>query len=656
MAINLSITDGWLISLIGKRKKKQIIVTISISLLMTSFLITNIQKVENVDPMFTLVAIIADNVWNDPVYLNYLYIIKHQLKRIGINLAIELLEWNDFLERLTITHDFDMVIFPFSHIPLEDYINVFFSENGSLNIFGYYIEMDFDENVDNGKNEFFIKQINSILPPNSIQRYEMVWDWQFHIMDNIVPCLPLFSERLYQAYWSNLHGYNFSKGLIQSWGHILWDGIHQGQESTNEVVVEDSVSQNPISVAFKSGFTTIPQIAVLDPLIWREGDYTYCPHLAKEWTHITDNQVRLTLREGIKWQDDPDGNFTNEYFDAHDVYFTFKIQEAYLPWFEDCTIINSTSIDMFIKPNPARNQLVNQEYLEELAYIKILPEYYLNQTQLEDGKTPDRNHISWEKYENHFFGTGLFTIEEIYKDWNIKLKINPDSWYLNGSITQDRILNWNTRFGDYNNCPEYLHVNCILDNNLKNLKFLNGEFDIIELGSNNEELINNLEEKQSIELVSKPSDSFSMLCFNMRPVREYIGDTDPVELYPDKKKGWAIRKAIAYAIDRQEINELIHGGRKEIINSPMALNLGKWLHPNMITYCQNYDYANKFADIAGYSLCWCTYPTPEGFPNWEYACTDFSTTTVDVNSYYYLGFLGLIGIIILKRLRKNEKK
>jgi hypothetical protein len=53
---------------------------------------------------------------------------------------------------------------------------------------------------------------------------------------------------------------------------------------------------------------------------------------------------------------------------------------------------------------------------------------------------------------------------------------------------------------------------------------------------------------------------------------------------------------------------------------------------------------------------WYDIDYPDGFPDWEYGCPSTDSTSVSVNSSSYLGFLVLIGVIILKKRRDKIKK
>ena len=63
-----------------------------------------------------------------------------------------------------------------------------------------------------------------MMPPNSQERIQHYWEWENYLMDKILPMQPTFTPKTYMAHWKNLIGYNYSEGILQSWGKMTWDG------------------------------------------------------------------------------------------------------------------------------------------------------------------------------------------------------------------------------------------------------------------------------------------------------------------------------------------------------------------------------------------------------------------------------------------------
>ena len=100
-------------------------------------------------------------------------------------------------------------------------------------------------------------------------------------------------------------------------------------------------------------------------------------------------------------------------------------------------------------------------------------------------------------------------------------------------------------------------------------------------------------------------DGQEMLFFNMR--RPFIGGEDNY-IFLNKNgleeytKACAVRKAICYAIDREEINQEIHGGEYTISHSPYYLTQEFWYYNDIIKYNYDLEAALDWLDAAGYSL------------------------------------------------------
>ncbi len=153
-----------------------------------------------------------------------------------------------------------------------------------------------------------------------------------------------------------------------------------------------------------------------------------------------------------------------------------------------------------------------------------------------------------------------------------------------------------------------------------------------------------------VPLFTKNNDSFSMLAFNMREVRSFIGNRDPCPLRPEMSIGLAIRKAIAYVINREEINEIVHGNSSTIINTPIYFQDDNWCNPDIIEYCYYLDAARYFMTIAGPSV---GFPHDIGDMNTDDPCDTDNTDSIG-------GFTVIIALSVIVfssiQIRKFVKK
>ncbi len=645
--------------MIYRRKKTFILVFLTIFLISSSFTIFNVKKTEGIEPYFTL----NFKVLNQDPYPDFANLIKQHLSRIGINIEIVVQDLGDFLNTILVYYDYDIISIGFGMDELSNYLIEVYNEDGTLNLFGYHTEMDYDESLGTGKNEWYMQEIYSYIQPNSNERYELCWEWQNYLMDKILPMLPLFTQNNKIYYYNNLEGYNYQDGLLQSWGKLNWDGLHDGQISQDEVVYADFVC-GIFSPFWDADCLRIVDNfiidCIMDSLFWRDSDLTYWPHIVKDWSYLAENHLRLTLREGIKWQSDPRNDFPNEYLDAVDIYFTLycykeiSIKSSDWYWLEDFYIVDKYTIDLIISEDYYLEDSLYNQYLDDLSEMNIVPEHFLNQTQLTDSITPDITHQSWLEFDENPFGTGLFNFVHYKPYKETVLTINSESWWLNSSMTNDELLNWQLRFGDFSNSPNHIRIrndfygyNSILN------EFYEGKLDLYEESNylpNSDWL-----EVNDINIQIKPTGFFDFIGFNLRETAVFIGDNTPCYDFPEISKGLAIRKAIAYAINREEINDVIYGGEAIICDYPISPILGKWCDPNIGKYCLNLDWGNAFMRAAGFMLSnYFNIPYPDGFPDWEYACSPINeSSAISVNFYYYIGIFGVVILLILKR-RKNR--
>ncbi|MGC9779728.1 MAG: hypothetical protein HZR80_10840 [Candidatus Heimdallarchaeota archaeon] len=153
-----------------------------------------------------------------------------------------------------------------------------------------------------------------------------------------------------------------------------------------------------------------------------------------------------------------------------------------------------------------------------------------------------------------------------------------------------------------------------------------------------------------VPLFTKDNDSFSMLAFNMREARPAIGNRDPCPLRPKMSIGLAVRKAIAYAINREEINKIVHGSSYSIVNTPVYFQNSCLCNPDIIEYCHHLKAGRYFIDIAGYSIC---VPPDIGDMNTDDPCDrDFTNSISGFRVVIALSSIIFSSIQIRKFLKK----
>jgi ABC-type transport system substrate-binding protein len=254
----------------------------------------------------------------------------------------------------------------------------------------------------------------------------------------------------------------------------------------------------------------------------------------------------------------------------------------------------------------------NEPYAPFLPSIstRILPEHYLNQTQDVTGK-PDVTHSSWNTFATNCFGTGLFEIDTFTEGVETILSVRSDCWRTNSTTTSDVNLDWANRFGDFSGGLDEMRIRIIPDVQTALLEFEAGKVDI-EGATTYPEKRDQYIADPKFDVQSDTQFYFGFFGYNMRPVRPVIGSYDPAPNDPSISKGLAIRKAISYALDRVEINNVIHRGEYTITDHPIYLKMGIWCNPNIIRYNHDLDKAREYMQKAGYVVS----DTTPGFGFW----------------------------------------
>lgn len=188
------------------RGKKAFVVVLLVSIVAASVSI-QVTNTNSIEPFFTLVA----KGFNSR-HMDYLNLMKQQLDRIGIHLDIQLFDWDEvkFLGFLVILRDMDLMIMDiYDFWELDPFLSDFFAENGSMNFIGYRTEADWDEELGTGRNEWYIDNGLQMISNDSQEQINHCWEWQHYIMNELLPCLPLFAHKnnhsSYELLFYNVH-------------------------------------------------------------------------------------------------------------------------------------------------------------------------------------------------------------------------------------------------------------------------------------------------------------------------------------------------------------------------------------------------------------------------------------------------------------------
>lgn len=591
--------------MLHQKNRKRISSYFIIGILLVSANLVIINDSEAEEPFFTLVL----KMRNYGTYQNMALEMALMLKDIGINLDITFLDYVDYVQELVVYKDFDIFFLSTRTDPQNPDMSDFFAEDGAMNFVNYASTLDYNETLSMGKNQWLLEEGKTFVPPNSEERIQHYWQWQEYLMTKINPALFVLTPQSYVVHWAELEGYDIEEGLLESWGKMSWKTAHTNQTSQEELVLRYYPCEN-MNPLFQS-YEEIISSAILDPLVWCGTDNKIYSHLASTWTHINNTQVRFTIHEDIPWQPDVEGNFTMEYFTAEDVYFTFYCwqnlsneQEDYV-WIKDIQIVDDHTIDFFMDADPETPE--NDYYPQYLYSLAkgILPEHYLNQSQLVDGKTPDIEHESWSLFNyNKTFGTGMFEYDSFNESGyslstsETVLTLNPTCWLFNDSIDKTD-MNFEERFGSKWSLTTLIirYYDTCFD---EAFDFLWGNIDLMDVTSypENRTLY---QSKTEFTVQNKDRGLYSFFGYNLSPNRPWIGSQELCPNDPSMTIGLAIRKAISHAIDRAEINMDIYSGEYTVNDYPLPPTAGIWLNPTIYRYNYDLTTAQEYMLKAGFS-------------------------------------------------------
>jgi len=168
-------------------RSKKAIILIFIVIFSLNLMHKEIPNTESVEPFFTLVAY-AKN----PTHSDYFNLIKQQMWRLGVNLDIvkpSAFQWDH-----SGWYDLEILDIYYSSISSPFHWN-YYSENGTYSIYGYDTNLDWDDDLNTGKNQWYIENGLQMIANNSDEVINHCWDWQNYLMDKVLPCLPLFVQK-----------------------------------------------------------------------------------------------------------------------------------------------------------------------------------------------------------------------------------------------------------------------------------------------------------------------------------------------------------------------------------------------------------------------------------------------------------------------------
>ncbi|MHA1405886.1 MAG: ABC transporter substrate-binding protein [Candidatus Heimdallarchaeaceae archaeon] len=583
-----------------QKKKNFISALVMIFLFLFSvFFISSTISAAKIETIATLI-LLTNRTANSPPYEET---IQDFLSEINIKVLISDVTWAEFQNRLLEDRNWDLALIGLSTTYSPD-MRVLYTKDGSLNIFGFQPDLpNYNESED---------LQNLAATTTGIELRKQTYDeWQLLMMDKIVPLLPLYVPRQYSAVWANTQGYNALWGLVRSLPYMSFEGLHANQHSLNEFNLAQNSNLgflNPLLIDdISSDF--ISQL-LFEPLIQLNPvKIPIKTGLIYNWDKVTDTHYKFHIRENLYWN--PSYNVTNrnassipldqipsdelmkglktnepstgnnQQITARDFVFTLLANanpivseiSDYYSWIKDCYIdsTNNHTFHIIIDSNPSTIELEGLgDFWLKMSELVLLPEFFLNSTDATvtytvggvkcTGIYPGIKQTSqWITFSKSAFGSGMYMLNYSIPNSVNVLERSP-YWFGVGAID-----------GTTGKQPfvETVNIRVIPDASAKLAEFKAGNLDWVSLDTFPEER-RNMQDDFTYKVYTTLSNYFSFLAFNLQS--PFIGGENNYKyLKVEGKENYtiatAVRKAICYSIDREQMNRDFHNGEYVIAYS-----------------------------------------------------------------------------------------
>ena len=471
-------------------------------------------------------------------------------------------------------------------------------------------------------------------------RQQLYYEWQQLIMDRIVPMLPFYSQRNYIATWANTEGYDDRWGISDSLPYMNYNGYHSGQVDLTEFTSADNNWKDLNPLMSEDSSSSFMQSLMMEPIVQMNPDYAPVKTgLVYDWEQIDDKHYQFWMLDDVFWNPSYDtvnrdsnsvplpsiptgelmvGLKTGEYSDganqqvtAKDAVFTYiawansvvSVSTSYHEWISDIYVdpVDELSFHIHIDGDPETPEIEGYADMWARLPMYCLPEFYLNSTDstvtyTEGGvettglypgvvDTPQ-----WEAYLASAFGCGKYSLDYCVKNSVTVLKRSP-YWFGKGAITGETGL---TPF------VETINVRVIPDFAAALAEFKAGKLDIVDLSLLRQDR-KSMQADSQYNVYSTSGSSMSCLAFKLR--RHLVGgSSNDIFLLDEGKemytKATALRKAICYAIDRNEINDALFDGDFFICHNLLDPSSTFYYYNGIIRYDYDLEKAKEWLNAA----------------------------------------------------------
>ncbi|MHA1259415.1 MAG: ABC transporter substrate-binding protein [Candidatus Heimdallarchaeaceae archaeon] len=584
---------------------------------------------------------------------DYCLFIANYLEEINIKVKVIVNEWEIYISNPLEYDDYDLFLFP-------DYSSKYLNLDIGR-VFEFFCQ---DDSIP------YVNESNKLLSLASNMsdfdiRKQKFYELQELVMDKIVPVLPLYASRLYEAFWSNTNGYDPNWGIVESLPYMSFDGYHEGQDSLDELNLAEGYRNTMLNpLFFYNEQSSLIWELLSEPILqilpntppFRSG-------LVVDWDQIDDFHYKFYMRNGIFWNpsynvtnrdasSEPldtiptsklmiglkNGEFsdgTNQQVTAKDVVFTLlsyanpliSKTASKFNWISDIYVDknNPLAFHILIDSNPKTP--VKEKYVDFWYDLncRILPEFFLNSSN--PTQTHTTGNVSciglypeivttpqWHAFNTSAFGCGKYMLNYVLPFEKTVLDRSP-YWFGIGAIDGRFLMEPFTKT---------VNVYYFPDSTQALAEFLKGHLDWAQL-TLFPQTRKELQDDPNYVVYSKLGRKLSYMLYNLK--RPFIGgennyvflDNPAVSNYTIAT---AIRKAINYAIDREEMNKIFHDGEYILVNSLISPYFSNY-YCDCIKYDRNIELSKQWLEYAGFKL-----PRKTSFPSTIFLGTVLLSTVI----------------------------
>ncbi|MFD2249252.1 peptide/nickel transport system substrate-binding protein [Pseudochelatococcus lubricantis] len=311
-----------------------------------------------------------------------------------------------------------------------------------------------------------------------------------------------------------------------------------------------------VSIATTSGAEQRVSSKVHEGLLKYDFDLTPQPQLATGWTVSPDGKLyTFSLREGVRWHD-------GKPFRAVDVVRSIELLKAWHPRGKQ-TFAN---VEALRAPDDHTVEIALSQPAPYLLYALSAAESPIVAAHVYDSlDSPAKNPASLSP-----IGTGAYIFRAWERGTSAVFERNPDYWDQPKPYV-DRLV---ARF--------------IADINARTAALETGE---LLVASENPVALSEIKRLQALPHIAYTQDGYS-----------YSPNQHQLEFNLDKPyfKDLRVRQAIAHAIDRQTILDVVYNGYGIVAPSPISPLLKRFYYDGVETYPFDLDKANALLNEAGY--------------------------------------------------------